>query len=75
MLVALDIHEGCGGKLELVGLSSEERIERRLGRSWLTVCERCGDEVIVSAAQWREHVWKQPKGGQQLSSIFKPMKG
>ena len=45
----------CGGKWRVVSLSVKERMQRRLGRSWLVKCERCGIEAhAITPKQERE---------------------
>jgi hypothetical protein len=54
----------CGGKLVIVSLDRQERIRRRLGRSWLARCERCGAETAVDSQAWRENMragWERKK--------------
>jgi predicted RNA-binding Zn-ribbon protein involved in translation (DUF1610 family) len=46
----------CGGKLEGKGVSVEERMDLRLGRSRLAQCVSCGVEVIVMTAKQEQEL-------------------
>ena len=55
MTNAIDRCPQCLGELRIVSLDREERIRRRLGRSWLARCTR-GHECLVVPDAWKRFV-------------------
>ena len=56
MTNAIDRCPQCLGELRIVSLDREERIRRRLGRSWLARCQRCSAEQLVVPDAWKRFV-------------------
>ena len=48
----MEIRCQCGGSLTLISLTMKERMRRRIGRSWVGVCDRCREETIVNPSAW-----------------------